>query len=58
VGILIVIVYHSIIISFNVYGDRVFSIVTLPRVSLVLIIGSRKDCHGIMIEVLNVFLIG
>jgi hypothetical protein len=57
VGILIVIVYHSIIISFNVYGDRVFSIVTLPRVSLVLIIGSRKDFHGIMIEVLNVFLI-
>jgi hypothetical protein len=58
VGILIVIVYHSIIISFNVYEDSVFSIVTLPRVSLVLIIGSRKDFHGIMIEVLNVFLIG
>jgi hypothetical protein len=58
VGILIVIMYHSIIISLNVYGDRVFSIVTLPRVSLVLIIGSRKDFHGIMIEVLNVFLIG
>jgi hypothetical protein len=35
---LIVMEYCSIIILFNFYGDHVFVIITLPRVSLVLVI--------------------
>jgi hypothetical protein len=35
---LIVIKYHSIIIPFNVCEDHVLGIITLPRVSLVLVI--------------------
>jgi hypothetical protein len=43
---LIVIVYRSIIISFSVYGDHVFGIVTLPRVSLVLVI-AKCSSNGV-----------
>jgi hypothetical protein len=38
VRILVVILYHSVIIPFNVYEENIFDIVTLPRVYSVVVI--------------------